>query len=765
MIHISTIKNHYSLPLTLAILIVLIASCNPTKHLKPDEVFLQSVNLKKDNRKVIAEDLTDIIKQDPNKKILSVSRYHLWRYNSRNKKNTKTFKDVGEPPVIYDPLLTEKTVKQIRLYLKNKGYFDNEVSFKENFYKNKVKVKYIVKTGQAYLINNIKYDIEDRDVQTFVLLNHGKTLLRKGDNFDIDLLDSERNRIKNLLKNEGYYYFKKESIKFKVDSTIGNKRFDINIKILEKKPITATSNVNKFNTYDINNVNVYIAKSFRDSLPHDTLSYNGINIFYDESLQFKPQLINHSLNLKKGELYILDDHRSTYKHFSELRLFKSVNINFNEVDSNQLDANIYLSTSPIKSFSAEVTGTNTGGYLGMGGSLIFQNRNVFKGGEKLSIKLTGGFEAQQLINEESSSGSDNIGGTPFNTIEFGPEFTLEFPRLLLPFFKLEDFSTRLAPKTSTSLLLNYQNRPEYSRSLLQINFGYFWKASKYTKHYIYPINNSLIKLNSTPEFQKTIDDEDNPFLKNSYTDHFINATSYSFLYNNQRLNLRKDFTYFKFNTEFAGNLLSAYHSLTNKPYDNPDSKSWNTFDIRYAQYAKMDFDVRFYDLTKSTSFVKRVYLGVGKPYGNLDVLPFEKSYYGGGANGMRAWQARSLGPGSLSDSLIGNSINQIGDLKIEGNLEYRFDITKLFEGAAFIDAGNIWILNVDEKRPNAEFKFNKLWNDLAIGVGVGLRLDFNFFLIRFDLASKLKDPSKEDPQKLDLNWQHPNLNLGIGYPF
>ena len=745
-------------------MILFITSCNPTKHLKPDEFFLKSTSLKKDNRKVATEDLTGIVKQDPNKKILNIFRFHLGVYNFRNKKNASRLRDVGEPPVIYDPLLTQKSVKQIHLFLNNKGYYDNEVTYEEKFHKNKVKVKYIVKTGLPYLIHKINYHIEDKNIQTYVLLNHTRTLLRSGNNFDIDLLDAERERIKNVLKNEGYYYFTKDFIKFKVDSTIGNKNINIDIHINNKKVNAASGEAEKHKTYDINNINVLIAKNFRDSLPKDTILYKGINIIYNKKLKFNPKLINHSLGIKKNELYILDDHRSTYRHFSGLRLFKSVNINFEEADSNKLNASIFLATSPIKSFSAEATGTNTGGNLGLAGSLISQNRNLFRGGEKISLKLSGGIEAQQLINQESSS-NNNIGGTPFNTLEFGPELTLEFPRLLLPFFKLENFSNRLSPKTSTSILVNFQTRPEYTRNLIQANFGYFWKAGRYMKHFVYPINNSLIKLNATPEFQKTIDQENNPFLKNSYTDHFINATSYSFLYNNQRLNFRNDFTYFKFNAEFAGNLLSLYNQVSKKEYDNPDSKSWTTFGIRYAQYAKVEFDVRSYGQTKSTAFVKRIYLGVGKPYGNLDVLPFEKSYYGGGANGIRAWEARSLGPGSLSDSLIENSINQIGDLKIEANLEYRFDITKVFEGAIFADAGNIWILNIDEQRPDAEFKFNKLWNDLAIGVGVGLRLDFSFFLIRFDLAAKLKNPAKADPTKLDLNWRQPTLNLGIGYPF
>jgi len=744
---------------------ILFFSCNPTKHLKPDEIFLQSTVIKKDNRKIDADGLKSIIKQEPNKKILSIFRYHLGIYNIRNKKGTKQFKDVGEPPVVYDQMLTEKSVHQMHLYLNNKGYYDNIVTYTEFFNNNKVAVQYKIETGQPYLMNKIRYHINDKNVQTFVLLNHTRTLLRAGNNFDIDLLDKERTRIKNLLKNEGYFYFEKSYIKFKVDSTIGNHQINIDVHISKDFKNDSAIVKDEFQTYDINNINVYIAKSFRDSIPEDITIYDSISIRYNNELQFNPKLIKHALGLKRNELYKLENHQNTYKHFSGLHLFKSVNVNFEDVGKNELNANVYLATAPIKSFSAEVTGTNTGGYLGLGGSLLYQNRNIFKGGEKLSLKLAGGVEAQQLINDESATASDNLGGTPFNTIEFGPEITLEFPRLLLPFFKLEDFSTRLAPKTSTSVLLNFQTRPEYTRTLLQLNFGYFWKAGKYKKHFVYPVNNSLIKLNSTPEFQKTIDEEDNPFLKNSYTDHFINSSSYTFIYNNQRLNYRRNFIYFKFNTEFAGNMLTAFNNITNKPYDNPDTKSWNTFGIRYAQFVKTDFDIRHYQQKKITTFVKRLYIGIGKPYGNLDVLPFEKSYYGGGANGIRAWEARSLGPGSLSDTLSQGSINQIGDLKIETNLEYRFKMTKIFEGAAFIDAGNIWIIKEDEKRPNAEFKLDKLWNDLAIGVGVGLRLDFNFFLIRFDLAAKLKDPSKPDPTKFDLKWRHPTLNLGIGYPF
>jgi outer membrane protein assembly factor BamA len=668
-------------------------------------------------------------------------------------------------PVIYDSLLTEKTVKQLNLYINNKGYFNNKVSSKTSQNKNKISVTYSITTGEPFIINNVSYKIEDKEITDRAIFILGKTLVRPGNTFDIDVLDAERERIKKEMKNEGYYYFNKEFIKYKVDSTIGNNKVDIFLYINNQKikdELNDTIVNVKHAKYYVNDINLHISENFKDSFPDDTITYKELGIIYNNKLRYRPRMLNHALSLKKGNLYLLDDQRNTYKHLSELKLFKNVNINFEDIGNNKLDANIYLTPNKIKSFSIESIGTNSGGNLGVEGNLIYQNKNLFRGGEHFTVKLNGGLEIQQLINEEQEE--IKFLGLPFNTLEFGPEVNLEFPRFLLP-ISLEKFSKRANPKTSVNFLFNFQKRPEYLRNLTQITFGYFWKESRFKKHIVNPINVSVINLKPTSEFQEKLDNESNPFILNSFQNHFINSTNYSFIYNNQRLNKITNFTFFKFNTEFAGNIQSAYNSITNKPYDNPESESYNIFNIRYAQFIKSDFDLRHYNQSKMNSFVKRLNIGIGKPYGNLDVLPFEKSYYGGGANSIRAWQARSLGPGSMPDSLTQNSLNQIGELKIEANVEYRFDITKLFEGAAFIDAGNIWILSEDEERPNAEFKTEKLWKDVAIGVGVGLRLDFNFFLIRFDLAAKLKDPSSYDPEKLNLKWSTPTLNLGIGYPF
>ncbi|PCI93721.1 MAG: hypothetical protein COB15_15885 [Flavobacteriales bacterium] len=756
------------------VLLFLLSSCNPTKYLKPDEIFLQKNKIKVDARKIDKDDLKAIVKQKTNKKILGLFKFHLWvnnRYKEDSENRVKL--NVGELPVIYDSLLTDKTVKQLKLYTDKRGYFDSKVSFTTKKRKNKIKVEYKINAGVPYKIKSIDYVFNDDEVKKMAFFILRKTLLdlKPGNPFDIDILDKQRDVIKKEMKNLGYYYFNKDYVKYKVDSTVGNKEIAIHLYIENQKIKDERNDTlieKKHNKYSINDINVYLSKNYKDKNLHnfDTVSFKNIKVHTDTTngykLKYRTRMLNHAISLDKGGLYLLADQQNTYKHLTELRVFKNVNISFDDIGNNQLNSNIFLTPALKKSFSIDAIGTHNGGNLGVESNLIYQNKNLFRGGEHLTVKLNGGLEIQQVINEDQEEDFSFLG--VFNTLEFGPEVNLEFPRFLLP-VRLDKFSRKSNPKTTFNFLLNFQKRPEYLRNLTQLTFGYYWRETRFKKHFINPVNISLIDLTPTEEFQEKLNAENNPFILNSYQDHFINSTTYSFIFNNQRVNKATNFSYFKLNAEFAGNIQSAFNSLTDKEYDNPDTESYNVRGIRYAQFIKTDFDLRLYGQTKYSSLVKRINIGIGKPYGNLDALPFEKSYYGGGANSIRAWQARSLGPGSLSDSLTENSLNQIGELKIEANLEYRFDITKMFKGAAFIDAGNIWILKEDENRPNADIKADKFWNDIAIGVGVGLRLDFNFFLIRFDLAAKLKDPGSTTPEKLDLIWRSPTLNLGIGYPF
>lgn len=752
----------------LGFVLLFFSSCNPTKHVGNNELFLKKNSVKIEGGKLDKDEVNAIIKQKPNRKILGVFRFHLGVYNLFGKgSESKIKQNVGEPPVVFDSLLANKTQRQLELYAKNKGYFDGKASYSTKIKNKKIKIDYHVVTGEPYKIKSVKYQIDDNGIKELLMGIFFKTYLKKGTIFDTDVLDDQREKIKTHMRNEGYYYFSKDFIKYKADSTVGNKEIDLLVHItkrLIKDEEKDTIYEVNHKRYKINNINLYVSKSFKNKnlFEFDTTSFKKVTIHYDSELKYRPRMLNHAVGLEKDRLYKLEDQKNTYKHFSELRVFKNINVSFEDVGDQKLNSNIFLVPAYTKSFSIEGVGTNNGGNLGIEGNLIYNNKNLFRGAEHFTIKLNGGLEAQQLINEDQKD--FHFLGLPFNTLEFGPEINIEFPRFLLP-VNLEKFSRKANPKTNLNLQLNYQKRPEYERTLTQVGFGYYWNQSVKEKHFINPINLSLIRLNPTPEFEQKLNEEQNPFILNSYQDHLINSTSYSYLFNNQRLNRRGDFTFFRFNVEFAGNIQSVINNLTDKPYDNLESESYNLLGIRYAQFVKTDLDLRFYEQGRTASLVSRINVGVGKPYGNLNVLPFEKSYFGGGANGIRAWQARSLGPGSIPDSLTENSLYQIGELKIEGNIEYRFDLTKIVESAIFVDAGNIWLLVEDPERPNAEFKVNRFWQDVAIGAGVGIRLDFNFFLIRFDLAAKLKDPSSSTPQRFDLQWRTPTLNLGIGYPF
>ena len=753
--------------------VAFIFACNPTKHLKPDELFLQNSTIKIDTRKVDKDELKSYLKQKPNRKILGVFRYHLGVFNAFNKKGVSDFRQIGEAPVVYDSLVTAKSATQLGLYLKSKSYFDNNVTYTTKIHKNKVKVKYTIKTGEPYIVKWIDYKIEDPALRPIVVMKHYRSFIKKNKPLDMDVLENERQRIRDVLRDEGYFYFTKDYVKFKIDTTIGNKEVNVYVQIENKnKNNDSITNDLLHRKSKVSEVNVYLSHDFinKNIYNFDTTSYNGLIIAHDYKLIYKPKIINHAVNIKPNEFYSLEDQQATYKHFSELGLFRTVNIQYDKQnvssssDSIQppiLITNIFLTPQKIKSSSIEATGTNSGGNLGIKGGIVYLHKNLFHSGERLTVRLNGGLEVQQLINQPQKE--QLIFGV-FNTFEFGPEVNLEIPRFLLP-ISFEKFSKNLNPKTSFNYILNYQNRPEYERNLTQFSFGYFWNAkNKYKKHFLNPFTISLIKIHLTEQFKTRIEQENNPFIISSFTDHLISASNYTYVYNNQTSNKTRDFKFFRFSTEFAGNTLWLSDVMLNTPKN--EKGGFEYFHIQYAQYMKFDFDYRYYNQAPFSALVSRIAFGIGRPYGNLNVLPFEKSYFGGGANGIRAWQARTLGPGSLPDSLISTQfVNQIGEIKIEGNLEYRFDITKLFKGAVFVDAGNIWITRPDEQRPNAEIRLDKFWQDVAVGTGIGLRLDFGFFLFRFDLAAKLKDPASLNPNEFNLHWKTPNLNLGIGYPF
>lgn len=588
-------------------LAIFLFACNPTKHLKPNELFLQKSSVKVDNRKIDKDELENYVKQKHNKKILGIFRFHLGVYNIANKRNSFVKKNVGEAPVVYDSLLTQRSANQISLYLNSKGYFENKVTYKvTHVSEKKVKVKYLVETGEPYLVNSVKYYVEDTALTNLIILKHYKSLIKKEKPLDLEVLDKERERIRDVIRNEGYFSFTKEYVEFLVDTTNERRRVDVTVKVLNKKVTdkndsTDTEKV-RHKKYSINDINVYLSKDFlnKNVSTFDTVSYKKITIGHEDELIYRPKMLNHAINIKPDEDYSLEDQQLTYKYLTELGLFRTVNIQFNNAedsgnkiggDKKELDVNIYLTPLKIKSLSLEATGTNSGGNLGVKGGIVFVNKNLFKGGERLTVRLNGGLEAQQLINQ--SAEQVEFLGLPFNTLEFGPEVNLEFPRFILPFVNTDNFVKSLNPKTSLNYLLNYQNRPEYTRNLTQFTFGYFWNQGRFVKHYLNPISISLIKIDLTDEFQDRIEEENNPFIVNSFTDHFINSSTYTFVYSNHTFNKTRDFQFFRFNLEAAGNAHALYDRTTGT--ERNENGSFEIFNIQYAQFVKVDFDYRYYN--------------------------------------------------------------------------------------------------------------------------------------------------------------------------
>jgi hypothetical protein len=469
-------------------------------------------------------------------------------------------------------------------------------------------------------------------------------------------------------------------------------------------------------------------------------------------------------------LYSNAEVESAFNAFNRLRQFRFVDFQFREVtsasDSNLLDTYIRLAPLNKQATSFDIEGTNTSGNFGIAGNVTYTHRNLFRGAEVFQLSFLGGIERIEQLND----------GVPnyFNTREFGVESSLMIPKLLGPGNFIGDFE-RFLPKTVITLGYNYQKRPEYTRTIGTLKFGYDWKSTEDLRHTWNLLDYNKVNVyDYDPAF---IDGIQDLYIKSSFTDHLIFAMNYSFIFSNQRLNTIKNYTYVRFNIEASGNLLWVLSKLTNRDkfqavdsLGNVQAEYYKVFNTRFAQYIKSDIEYsRGFSIDKFNSVVARAFFGIGVPYGNFDVLPFEKKYFSGGANGIRAWPVRSLGPGTYKASPE-EYPNQTADIKLEANLEYRFHLISFIEGALFLDAGNIWATNEKDNRPGAQFRFNEFYRQIAFGTGTGLRFDMSYFILRLDLGMKLRDPSETEnkgwiPGNRPYTNRDFNFTFAIGYPF
>jgi outer membrane protein assembly factor BamA len=763
-------------PLLPVILVMsgLIYSCGSTKYVPEGKYLLDKYQVKTESKKVNKDELKTYIKQKPNKKILGL-RFHLSVYNlSRENKDNwlnRSLRTIGEEPVILDESLTTKTTGQLELYLKNKGYMNAVVKDTILFKKKRAKIIYNLELYEPYLIRDIKYKFDDQNLEPYILPDTVSCLLKRNNNFDVDVLSAERERLEKLLKNKGFYNFSKEYVFYQADSSRFSHRVDVTLAIKKYRQFYEEGSFKEIPhpRYQIGNVSILTEYNSHEALTNpagyfaklDTIVADSIFIIYYEKQNVNPGVVLSSNFVIPGEFYNLDNVNQSYRNLSSLQLFRLVTIDFTEPKDQQdmavrrLDCNMQLTPFALQSYAIEVEGTNSSGNIGGGGNLIFQHRNLFRGAENFNLQLKG---AVEKIKESSTS---NYG----NMVELGTEASLNIPKFLLP-FRTEQFIKKYNPKTTVKLAYNFQRRPDYTRTVANASFGYIWKGTRFVTHIINPIEVNLVKIPyKSPEFIAWLKDR---YIFYSYQPHLVTVTNYSLIFSNQNLQKRKDFIYFKLNAESAGNILYSAFKVSGAPKTNGVYELFNT---DFAQYLRGDIDFRHYSmLDAGNSIVYRFFAGAGLPYKNSTALPFEKKYFSGGANSIRAWQVRDLGPGSYKELVKGKYSNQTADIKLEANVEYRFKLIWKLEGALFVDAGNIWAINNNDDRQGALFRWDKFYRDIAVGTGFGTRFDFSFFLFRFDLGIKTRDPSFPDGQK----WVFGNrslvrndfvLNLGIGYPF
>lgn len=833
-------KSHIRFILWLSLSAMILTSCNSAKRLQSDQYLLKSNEIKyKDDIKADKEKVGENIRQQPNRRILGIIPFYVWAYNIPNpakfeKRNTKRMErlekknarreakgkeprefkpfgswwreTVGEPPVVFDTASTRRSVAQIETYLVKHGWFNAEVDYHTKFksrrdsINRRITVVYSITGKTPYVIKNLDYDIPDASLMNYTLESRAKrNTLRTGRQFNIEELDEERKILNEYFRNIGYYDFNRELIYFDVDSNLNEHAVNLTLGILPRRiPYAGDPDsllIVPYKTYKLNKVTVTDRPFSRSNeiLSPDTFLVDDYRIIDYNQLKINHKTLVQNIIFKPHDYYKLDRATRTYRRLSSLPIVRATNIQFTPtqetVENTLLDVVVTVTPAEKQNFSFEWKGTNRGGFLGISGTLGYQNKNIFGGAETLNINISGGAEAQQLLTESQRGGieSDVKRDIYLNTIEFGPEVSLTFPKFLLP-IGADKFAKSSDPRTRLTANLSYQRRPDYTRTRSHGSISYRWSETEQKKWFINPLEVSLIKIDRSAAFDRQLEDIGDLFLINSFQDHFIIDSRIGFSWNTQQKGTRsKNFYFYHGEIESAGSILRGLFNLSHSvPNENG---GYEIFKIPFAQYFKTIHDIRYYRVhNEKMSTAYRFSGGIGIPLKNLNVLPFEKSFYGGGANDIRAWQARTLGPGSYRD--VERNFDKIGDIILEANAEYRFDLIKVVEGAIFIDAGNIWALKADPARPGVDFQANRFLSEIAFGAGAGLRLNFDFFLIRLDLGLQIKDPSLDrgerwllqskekyneyidvlnesrpvDNQLSHYRWRW-NFNLGIGYPF
>jgi outer membrane protein assembly factor BamA len=758
-----------------------LASCSTTKHVPQGAYLLTKGSLTVEGAGLEREDIEPLIRQQPNKTIFWRIPLYLMFYNAASEKDnliSRGLRNAGEPPAIFDSSLVAITTQRMEQYVSYRGYYGSTAEAAVTYSKRKAGVAYRVKLAAPYRIRSIAYDIADRRIDTSGIVDPDERLINVGDIFDGEALRRESIRISSYLRTCGYYNFYDSYVTYRADTAAGDHEVDLTVLLANEQPSpdNPTGGHRRFYVQDLS---VVLEDSPRRA-PVDTVAA-GWDTIRRQSFEMlcrscvgdgrrpslRPEVVDMNSRVKIGSLYNVQDVDRTYRNLANLRLFKSVDVRFSElpVDSSYADTlprplRGVVTLQPSMRQSYEY-----GGEVSLSDNWLFgasltahhQHKNLFRGAEILDINLSGVFQKVKL----------DANAAPENSYELGASVSLNTPRILFP-LRFDFYRNIYSPRTQIAILGNFQQRPDYTRALADVTFGYSWRNFGNIIYIFNPVDVNIIKIMKiASSFEERI--RTNPYMLNSYRDAFLFGSSVSAIYSS-RASSRVQ-RYLRFDMEFKGNLLWLGYRLfdaTPKVDNAVRRAAYEVGGTQFAQFAKVDLTYTHLHVFSTVSSVAfRALGGVGMAYGNSLALPFDKMYYCGGANSLRGWQIRTLGPGSYRES--SDLFNSLADMRLELNAEYRFKLFWRAEGAVFADAGNIWAIRDEDSREGARFSLQDFPRQVAISWGLGLRFNFGVLIARADYGIRLHDPTNSGayfvPPARWFAGSENTIFLAIGYPF
>ena len=759
-------------------------SCGVTSSLSDGEYLLSKVDVKADKSVPRSERISfekeRYIRQLPNKRILGFY-FHVWVYQNanytKNERINKFMRKIGEPPVLVDTALTERSVQNLQTYLHTRGYFSSSVRCSidtTTFRRHRAKITYSIKQGPATRIDSISYNFKDASLRDIILADTASSLIARGDIFDESVLETERNRIATLLNNNGYYDFTANSISYEVD-TLG-RGVDASV-CMVVSPLLVGYNTSSeqiwenHSIYRIRKIDVYptydpmfrSTSGFAPDALVDTTRFKGLNVIRDLNApsQLRSIVLRRNIMLYPNQIYNAQQVWSTHKELVSLGFFRSTKIAFSAVaDSVKLgekyiDCNIYASPALKQSMKVEVEASSTSTFHGLSFTLGYSNRNMFRAAESFDVSTRFGFEWMRARDVAKRSAQ-----------EIGVTAGLSFPRFLVP-FRLTPGPNVAKQRTRLEFAFDYQNRPYYSRNIFTARWAYSWQQGSRASVVLRPVDINWINVQSIDE--TFLKDMDNQYLKTSFESQLNAGLSLSWIYNTQRSDFDQNVTIIRANLESVGNTLQL---LTTAFGESAKGENYNKIlGVRFAQYVRGETSISHkIDLGNKMALASRFFSGVGVTYGNSKdrSIPFDRMFYCGGANSMRGWVPRTLGPGNKPELKDVTYPSQVGDVRLEANLEYRFPLWWILNGALFFDVGNVWyIRDTEDSNPEEVFHFNSFYKQLGFNTGLGIRLDLSYVILRFDLGMQLHNPNRPESQRWikTFNWQNTALNFSVGYPF